>query len=158
MVYSRIKYSLPSCLTLAINHTTNQIAICIYIYIYIYIYAQALRLRRICSKETFFESRARNLCSFLEERGSEKNVIQQQVDRARQTPRDEALRDKPRKENTRIPFTVTYYPGLPNIGGMLRNLHPVHKCPVLATRSLLSFFILSSTLLRGVEVWKSPTK
>ena len=33
-----------------------------------------------------------------------------------------------------------------------------HKCPVLATRSLLSFFILSSTLLRGVEVWKSLTK
>ena len=32
-----------------------------------------------------------------------------------------------------------------------------HKCPVLATRSLLSFFILSSTLLRGVEVWKSLT-
>ena len=88
-------------------------------------YAQALRLRRICSKETFFESRARDLCSFLEERGYEKNVIQQQVDRARQTPRDEALRDKPRKENTRIPFTVTYHPGLPNIGGMLRNLHPV---------------------------------
>ena len=88
-------------------------------------YAQALRLRRICSKETFFESRARDLCSFLEERGYEKNVIQQQVNRARQTPRDEALRDKPRKENTRIPFTVTYHPGLPNIGGMLRNLHPV---------------------------------
>ena len=34
----------------------------------------------------------------------------------------------------------------------------LHKCPVLATRSLLSFFILSSTLLRGVEVWNSPTK
>ena len=33
-----------------------------------------------------------------------------------------------------------------------------HKCPVLATRSLLSFFILNSTLLRGVEVWKSLTK
>ena len=68
----------------------------------------------------------RGICVvFLEERGYEKNVIQQQVDRARQTPRDEALRDKPRKENTRIPFTVTYHPGLPNIGGMLRNLHPV---------------------------------
>ena len=33
-----------------------------------------------------------------------------------------------------------------------------HKCPVLATRSLLSFFILSFTLLRGVEVWKSLTQ
>ena len=34
MVYMcfRMKYSLPSCLTLAINHTTN------YIYIYLYLY------------------------------------------------------------------------------------------------------------------------
>ena len=29
-----------------------------------------------------------------------------------------------------------------------------HKCPALATRSLLSFFILNSTLLWGEEVWK----
>ena len=33
-----------------------------------------------------------------------------------------------------------------------------HKCSALVTRSLLSFFILSSTLLRAVEVWKSLTK
>ena len=88
-------------------------------------YAQALRLRRICSKETFFERRVRDLCSFLVERGYEKNFIQEQVSRARKTPRDEALRDRPKKENTSISFTVTYHPGLPNIGGMLRKLHPV---------------------------------
>ena len=26
--------------------------------------------------------------------------------------------------NNRIPFVVTYHPGLPNIGGSLRELHP----------------------------------
>ena len=62
---------------------------------------------------------------FLVERGYEKNFIQQQVGRARQTLRDEALRDRPKKENTRIPFTVTYHPGLPNIVGMLRKLNSV---------------------------------
>ena len=31
-------------------------------------------------------------------------------------------------------------------------LSGAHKCPALATRSLLSFSILNSTLLRGVEV------
>ena len=46
-------------------------------------YAQALRLRRICSKETFFERRVRDLCGFLVERGYEKNFIKQQVGRAR---------------------------------------------------------------------------
>ena len=59
-------------------------------------YAQALCLRRICSKETFFERRVRDLCSFLVERGYEKNFIQQ-VGRARKTPTDEALRDRPKK-------------------------------------------------------------
>ena len=40
MVYLRMKYSLPSCLALAINHMTNQIAsrIVRLIYIYIYLY------------------------------------------------------------------------------------------------------------------------
>ena len=65
------------------------------------------------------------MCSFLVERGYEKNFIQQQVGRTRQTPRDKALRDRPKKENSRIPFTVTYHTGLPNIGGILRKLHPV---------------------------------
>ena len=79
-------------------------------------YAQSLRLRRICPKETFFERRVRDLCSFVIERGYEKNFVQQQVGRARQTPRAEALRDRPKEENSRIPFTVTYQPGLPNMG------------------------------------------
>ena len=38
MVYFRMKCSLPSCLTLAINHTTNSIASRIFRVIYIYIY------------------------------------------------------------------------------------------------------------------------
>ena len=36
-------------------------------------------------------------------------------------------------------------------------MHIEHKCPALAIRSLLSFFILSSTLLWVVEVWNNPT-
>lgn len=88
-------------------------------------YAQALRLRRICSKDTFFEKRAQDLCSFLIERGYKKNFVQEQVDMARKTSRNETLRDKQKKENNRIPFTVTFHPGLPNIGGLLRDLHPV---------------------------------
>ena len=66
---------------------------------------------------------------FLVQSGYKKNFIQQPVDRARQTPRDEALRYRPKKENSRIPFTVTYHPGLPDIEGMLRKLHPVLHSP-----------------------------
>ena len=113
-------------------------------------YVQALRLRRICSKETFFEKIVQDFCSFLVERGYKKNFVQQQVDRARQTPRNEALRDKLKEENNRIPFTVTYHPGLPNIGRFLRDLQPVlhssNRCknaikevPMVAFRKPKSF-------------------
>ena len=88
-------------------------------------FAQALRLRRICSKDDFFNKRADDLCTFLVERGYKKHFVQEQVERARNIPRHEVLRDKEKKENKRIPFTVTYHPGLPNIGGVLRDLHPV---------------------------------
>ena len=88
-------------------------------------FAQALRLRRICSKTSFFEKRAGDLCTFLEERGYKKKLVEEQIDRARKTLRDEALAEKPRKENTRVPFVVTYHPGLPHIGGLLQKLHPV---------------------------------
>ena len=39
-------------------------------------YAQALRLRRICSKDTFFDKRTQDLCSFLVERGYKRNFVE----------------------------------------------------------------------------------
>ena len=62
-------------------------------------FAQALRLRRICSKTSFFETRAGDLCTFLEERGYKKKYVEEQIDRARKTLRDEALAEKPRREH-----------------------------------------------------------
>ena len=88
-------------------------------------FAQALRLRRICSKNSFFEKRASDLCRVLEERGYKKKYVEEQINRARKTSRDEVLAEKPRKENTRVPFVVIYHPGLPHIGGLLQKLHPV---------------------------------
>ena len=77
------------------------------------LYAESLRLRRICLKEIFFERTVQYLCSFLVERvWHGKNFVQQQVHRAR-------------KENSRIPFTMTFHPGLPNIRDLLRELHAV---------------------------------
>jgi len=67
------------------------------------------------------------VCSFLEEREYKRKYVEEQIDRARRTSRGEALTEKWRKENTRVPFVVTYHPGLPNIGSLLRDLHPVLK-------------------------------
>ena len=46
-------------------------------------YGQALRIRRICSEDSFFEKRLGNLENFLFDRGYNRGEIQGQFDRAR---------------------------------------------------------------------------
>ena len=102
-------------------------------------YAQALRLQWICSSDEhkmFFT------------RGYKGKFVKQQVQRAKRLSREELLTpatESTKRNSTRTPFIVTYHPGLPNIGGILRDLHPIlqlsEKCgkaireiPVLAFR------------------------
>ena len=88
-------------------------------------YAQALRLRRICSTSTTFEYRAEDLRKFLVHRGYQEKFVRDQIQRARVLDRNELLVPKRQTINKRTPFVVTYHPGLPNIGGILRELHPL---------------------------------
>ena len=73
-----------------------------------------MRLWRICSRQRDFEKRAADLTAFLVNLKYKKGFARGQVDRA------EPLTDKHRERNDRAPFVVTYYPGLPNIGPILR--------------------------------------
>ena len=88
-------------------------------------YAQALRLRRICSTSTAFEHRAADLKRYLVSRGYQENFVRDQIHRARVIDRGELLAPRPRTASKRLPFVVTYHPCLPNIGGILRELHPL---------------------------------
>ena len=67
-----------------------------------------LRITRICSKDDVFEKRVDELRGYLVGRRHSDRFVE--MNRARNTPREETLRDKPR-----IPFVVTYNPGMPNI-------------------------------------------
>ena len=126
-------------------------------------FAQALRLRRICSKPCFFEKRANDLCVYLTERGYKRNFVESQIERARRMSREESLREKQRRRNEKVPLVVTYHPGLPNIGGILRDLHPIlessdrckqaiNEVPMMAFRRPKS---LADYLVRA-RVNKSP--
>ena len=88
-------------------------------------YAQAMRLKRICSTQEAFERRAEELTEFLVHRGYQRNMVREQVQRARAVPREIALTPRRRGNGNRIPFVVSYHSGLPNIGGILRELQPV---------------------------------
>ena len=88
-------------------------------------YAQALRLRRICSTSAAFENRAAALQKHLVHRGCNETFVRGQIHRARMLDRNELFVPKQGTTRKRVPFVVTYHPGLPNIGGILRELHPL---------------------------------
>ena len=87
-------------------------------------YAQALRLRLICSTSEAFEQRTADLTKFLVYRGYREKFVHDLVNRARVLDWVELLTPRPEATTNGIPFVVTYHPGLPNIGGILRELHP----------------------------------
>ena len=57
-------------------------------------YSQALRLRRICSEEGDFIKRTSELKQYLYDRGYEKKLVDEQIDKASKVNRDEALQEK----------------------------------------------------------------
>ena len=87
-------------------------------------YSLALRLKRICSTNTYFESRAKHLSNILVERGYKNGLIKESINRARQKTREEALHINDTKtNNNRVPLVVTYNPALPKLHAILQQHH-----------------------------------
>ena len=80
------------------------------------IFRLPLRLRRICSTDEFFKHRSAELQAYLTKRGYKRRFIQDQISRAKQIPRNEALKEQKQASkdtSDRVPFTCTYNPALP---------------------------------------------
>ena len=76
-------------------------------------YSQALRLRRICSEEGDFVIRTSELKQYLYDRGYEKKLVDDQIDKASKVNRDLALQEKePRVGEDRDVLVLTYHPAL----------------------------------------------
>ena len=90
-------------------------------------YSLALRLRRICSKDDFFDTRSTELEHYLTKRGYKNNFVKSQTSRAKSIPRNKTLRENlPEiKKPDRVPFITTYNPALPNIHRVLRQKQPI---------------------------------
>jgi len=61
-------------------------------------------------------------------RGYKRRFIQEQISRAKQTPRKEALKEQKQASkdtSDQVPFTITYNPALPNIQDILRKKQPI---------------------------------
>ena len=77
-------------------------------------YGQALRMRRICSKDEFFEKRLADLKQWLVSRGYRAEMVDTQIDMARLRDRDALLSEvQPRLNNSdQIFLVMTYHPAL----------------------------------------------
>ena len=79
------------------------------------IYSGSLRIRRICSKPEWCETRLKEFAQYLKLCNYKPKVINQQIARASTTPRPDLLKYKPKKSSDRIPWVATYDPRQPNL-------------------------------------------
>ena len=85
-------------------------------------YGQALRLRRICSEETFFGNRLGELEIHLLDRGYKRGEIESQVNRVKGLDRRDLLdRSQNEEDDSRIPLVLTYHPAFFKVHEILRN-------------------------------------
>ena len=78
-------------------------------------FSLALRIRRICSDDETFEKRSKDLCEQLKQRGYQKQVIDQAIEKVRHMERQNLLSYKPKPTANKavLPFVLTYHPDLP---------------------------------------------
>ena len=78
------------------------------------------RLRRICSTDATFNTRAAQLTTYLLKRGYNRNFVTKQIRRASDIPRRLTLQTKDFNKPTRIPFITTFNPSLPHISNIIK--------------------------------------
>ena len=109
-------------------------------------YSQALRYRRICSEDRQFKDRLGNLAGWLNERGYEESLVNEQIDRVKELDRGALIanvnKEAISERTDRIPLVFTYHPALNSVGKTIRTLHSVlsnseeHRAGFLSLRSL----------------------
>ena len=91
-------------------------------------YSQAVRMRRICSRDEFFEKRSSDLRNWLYSRGYEKKLVDTQIDRAASLDRDALLQNAGNRsrEGGREIFSTVFHPALSqNIHAIFREAHQI---------------------------------
>ena len=83
-------------------------------------FSLALRLRRICSTDATFNTRAAQLTTYLLKRGYSCNFVTKQIRRAADIPRSLTLQTKDVNKPKRIPFITTFNPSIPHISNIIK--------------------------------------
>ena len=108
-------------------------------------YSQALRLRRICSHDSDYNSQSQQMHNWFTARGYDPDLVTKQMDKASKLPRETLLEYGQKSTQQRIPLVVTYHPSLPNLGHILHKhfyllqATPPHLRKAFAKPPLLAF-------------------
>ena len=80
-----------------------------------------LRIRRICSSDTFFDQRSRELIEYLTKRGYSRTSLQRDANCVRSMPRHASLQPQEQKsaKTDRTPFVTSFNPALPKISSIV---------------------------------------
>ena len=97
-------------------------------------YSLALRLRRICSNDTSFRLRLKELQDFLTSRGFPIALIKKQFSKVHNISRHSALKNNTKKQCKRVPFVTKFNPRLQGIEKIFKkNLPILHSSPNMKT-------------------------
>ena len=107
-------------------------------------YSQFLRLRRLCSDDSDFFNKSKEMCQFFKKHGYPASVIQAAHHRAQQIDRQAALKTSQKEKNDRIPFTLIFHPhNNPVKAIILNNFKILQNDPetgaIFSQRPLISF-------------------
>ncbi|KAJ8018524.1 hypothetical protein HOLleu_43442 [Holothuria leucospilota] len=87
-------------------------------------FSQALRIMRICIDPLRARERCRELCHWLIRRGFSNGKVMAHISKALSPPPRRETRHIP-VDTRKVPLVLTYYPGLPDVGAILRKFKPV---------------------------------
>ena len=73
-------------------------------------YSQFLRLRRLCSEDSDFNSKCDEMSNFFSERGYPDSILSKALNRVQNVNRESALEPSASDNEERIPFTLTFHP------------------------------------------------
>ena len=89
------------------------------------VYSQALRISLLNSNSEKRDSHLEDLKKQFSHSWTPVSEVTNQTERANEIPRSEIIKEKPKRQNNRVPFVTTYNPGLPNLTGIIRKLYHI---------------------------------
>ena len=107
-------------------------------------YSQFLRLRRLCSEDSDFNSKCDEMSNFFSERGYSDSILSKALNRVQNVNRESALEPSASDNEERIHFTLTFHPNnLAARNVVLRNFKILQSdpetAPIFPNPPLVSF-------------------